>query len=206
MADKNRPRRNEEEVIQRIETGLGDMTSAKRQIISLFVDSIDSQNISSALLKSLVNRRKMRGLIAYSRSPCSHMRRVLDRKGVNTNDIFFIDQVTDISGARSVESANAPSNALFLNNSFDADIFLKSIASASSDKDFVFVDISTLQLYHETERIKDFITSMISSPLLPKSCSAVFMASEDTHLELLGTLEALCDKVLNLRGEGDAPA
>src|SRR3989338_362616 len=167
-------------------------------IVLFTVDYKDYDEANMILLKHMIKRKKANGIYISINKPYENLRPILEKNGVDTSKLFFIDCVTKSAGG----VVERKENCLFISsptNLTDLGIALDDALESMGKDKFVFLDsISTLLIYHDPNTVLHF-SHFLTSRARVKEFYGIFITVEsEADAKLVKTLSQFCDKVVNL--------
>jgi len=149
------------------------------------------------LLKYMVNEKGMGGVYITVSRLYNYMVYTMKDANINTENLFFVDCVSQMGGGGEVELENCV---------FTSPIALSEIMTHTDDllgkvktrNKFIFLDcISTLLVYNKERSVKKVAMRLLTYVRLHHEVICILVTIQgDTPPKLLGYLRTLCDKVI----------
>lgn len=168
-------------------------------IILISYNPTNHTQVISETLKKLVNERKEGGVYICISKPHKHAIALMEKNGIPTKDIKFIDCISRVSG----KAVEKDENVVYVENpasleeiSMYSDKLMKEIAS---EKKFLFIDsLSSLLIYNEARAIEELIHFMVNQ--LRSDCigGIILSAEESSTQNVVQRLTPACDKIIRV--------
>ena len=155
--------------------------------------------VTTALLDYAVNEASMSGVYVTASRPYIYLTKAFQDKGINTENILFIDCVSALAG----EHADRKGNCVFVENPVSLESISTHLENLLSDigpkKRFIFLDsLSTFLIYNTESSVAKF-SHMLINKLRVIDTSGVFMSLEkEAPTETIQRLIQMCDKVIKI--------
>jgi len=167
-------------------------------IVLFTVDFKDYDEANMVLLKHMIRRKKAHGIYISINKPYANIVPILEKNGVDTSKLFFIDCITKSAGGM----AERKENCLFISsptNLTDLGIALDDAIESLGKEKFIFLDsVSTLLIYHDQNTVLHF-SHFLTSRARVKEFYGIFITVEsEADARLVKTLSQFCDKVVKL--------
>ncbi len=147
------------------------------------------------ILAMFCNDEKLSGLYITVNRPYSALVENLRSRGVNVDNLFFIDLITKTSG----ESPERTKNCLFISspeNLTDLGIAIDEAIYADGNKKFLFLDtVSSLLLYNSAGTIKNF-EEFIITRMRRGNLKGIMISIDKDEKEIIAFLSHFCDKFI----------
>jgi len=150
------------------------------------------------LLKYTVNERGMGGVYITIAKPYEHLIEEMDKQGINSEHLYFIDCGSDDVGVGRTEVENCvfstPNQSKIM---MEVNSLLKKVKTKNK---FILLDcISTLLVYNNEKSVRDFTMWLMSDVRLSGDVIGILVTiKEDTPPTLVGFLKAMSEKVIEL--------
>jgi KaiC/GvpD/RAD55 family RecA-like ATPase len=166
-------------------------------LINVPADKYLQTNIE--VLKVLANDNNLPGLYITVNKPYPTMKRILEDKGVNTKNLYFIDAISKSSSGETVRDnrvmyLDTPQNLTGLG------VAMGEIVRSMPESDkFLFLDsLSTLLLYHNAGTVAKF-SHFLTGRMRTWGLRGVLLSVEkEADPELTSHLTQFCDAVITL--------
>jgi len=128
----------------------------------------------------------------------SELTEELRLQNINTENIIFVDAVTQMINGREIESDNisyldGPSDLIELSLEVG-----KALDKIGKKNGFVVIDsITTLLIYNKDVVIEKFLHTL-SQKIKEQKLQGVYFAAESTNKDVLDTISQFCDDIQNL--------
>lgn len=180
-----------------------EISSLPEHFIVLFVVSAKMYHqLNEALLKVLLSTEHLKGIYITVNKPYSAIKPSLEAKGINTNNLFFIDAITQrVSGiamrTEGVLFMASPQSLTDLGIAID-----EALSSFGEGQKFVLLDsLSTLQIYNSSGTVANFL-HFLTAKLRISGVKGVFITLQaGTDQRLIDLLVQFGDKVIYIDSE-----
>lgn len=179
-----------------------EVKNLKEFIALATVSAKDYQKTNVELVKHLTKEKNIPGVYITLNKPFETMKSVLEKSGVNTKMIIFIDAVTKTAGGKVAKTKNC----LFIGdpeNLSDISIAMDQAVMALPGKEkFMFFDsLSTLLLYNNVGTVARFIHFLASKMRVWKVKGIIISLEREADKELIEELSQFCDVVIDFGGK-----
>jgi len=151
------------------------------------------EELNMHMVNIMVNQLKSMGVYITVNRPYHNLIKVMKRNGIDHQNIFFIDCVSE-KGAEA-------ENAVFLKSAqslTNIGISLNPIYK-SKKHSFIFLDsLDGLSIHHDPNIIIKFVRSMINKIRMHTMNGVMIGLSEDTEQRIIDEIATICDKVIDL--------
>jgi KaiC/GvpD/RAD55 family RecA-like ATPase len=156
------------------------------------------------LVKYLVNERGLKGVYVSLERPSYYIRKLLKARGVNMDNITFIDAISKVSGDSKVCDTPDEISAKLLENPFSRE-FLQNIITSETgeavqdmDIDFMLIDsLSVLSCYVDDESLLTLLESLSEDDKI----STLMSVDKTCNADLYNKARSLCQKEINLKDD-----
>jgi KaiC/GvpD/RAD55 family RecA-like ATPase len=150
------------------------------------------------ILKQLMGGKGKSCLYVTINQPYNRMVKLLQKKGIDTKKVYFIDCITKESGGKKVENdnvfyLNSPSNLTDLNISLN-----EGINSIDGEKILFFDALSTLIIYNKPGPFAKFTHSVMTKVKSLGITSIFVVVKGEIDKDTLTQIEQFSDSVINL--------
>ncbi|ODS35008.1 MAG: hypothetical protein A7316_04590 [Candidatus Altiarchaeales archaeon WOR_SM1_86-2] len=149
------------------------------------------------LVKHMVNERGMGGVYITVSKPFVYSIEVMQNNGIGTENLFFIDCISQMGGGGGIELENCvfTSPIALSEIMMHANDMLKKVKTKNK---FILLDcISTLLVYNNEKPVKEFAMWLLANVRANKDVTGILVTiKEDTPPTLVGLLKAMCEKVI----------
>jgi KaiC/GvpD/RAD55 family RecA-like ATPase len=169
-------------------------------IVLINVGAEDYVGTNVAILKALADNNKLPGVYITVNKPYTAMERLLEKEGVDTKNIYFIDCVTKMSGG---EPGAGGKNVFFLDtpqNLTGLGVAMSEAITVMGEGDkFLLMDsLSTLLIYHSVGTVAKF-SHFLTARMRTWGLKGILMAVEkDADPEFTNQLSQFCDGVVKI--------
>jgi len=169
-------------------------------IVLINVGAEDYVGTNVAILKALADdNNKLPGVYITVNKPYTAMERLLEKEGVDTKRIYFIDCVTKMSGGgtgggKNVFFLDTPQNLTGLGVAMSEAITVM----GEGDKFLLMDSLSTLLIYHSVGTVAKF-SHFLTARMRTWGLKGILMAVEkDADPEFTNQLSQFCDGVVKI--------
>lgn len=179
-----------------------EVKNLKEFIALATVSAKDYQKTNIDLVKHLTKKKNIPGVYVTLNKPFEVMRSALEKGGVDTRMIIFIDAVTKTAGGKIAKTKNC----LFIGNPenlSDVSVAMDQAVMALPGKEkFLFFDsLSTLLLYNSIETVARFIHFLAGKMRVWKVKGIIISLERESDKDLIEELSQFCDVVLDFGGK-----
>jgi len=153
--------------------------------------------VNLALAGYLTKKRKMSGVYITMNKPYKNMVATLEKEGVDTKKIFFIDAISGIIGDK--KSANG--NCVMLpspGSLTEMGIVISKVCDKKNPRFMIMDSLSTLLLYNNqraTLKFVHYVTTQLRKCAWP---GIIFSLEKDIEEKILTSMTQFCDKVIKI--------
>jgi len=182
----------------KIERFAEEMKDFKEFIALATVSAKDYQKNNIKLVRYLTKDKNIPGVYVTLNKPFETIKSVLEKDGVDTRMIIFIDAVTKNAGGKAPKNKNC----LFINNPENlSDISIamdQAVRALPSKEKFLFFDsLSTLLLYNNVETVARFIHFLAGKMRDWKVKGIIISLKRKADKELIEELSPFCDVIID---------
>lgn len=165
------------------------------------VSAKDYQKTNIQLVKHLTKKKNIPGVYVTLNKPFVTMKSVLEKNGVDTKMIIFIDAVTKTAGGKITKTKNC----LFIGNPenlSDVSVAMDQAVRALPGKEkFLFFDsLSTLLVYNSVQTVARFIHFLAGKMRVWKVKGIIISLERDADKDLIDELSQFCDVIIDFGG------
>lgn len=178
----------------------GEMQDLREGFVVLVLTSAeDFFRATTALLNYVVNEASMSGVYITASRPYVYLSKAFQDKGINTDNILFIDCISALAG----EHGDRKGNCVFVENPVSLESISTQLDNLLSEigpkKSFIFLDsLSTFLIYNSESSVAKF-SHLLINKLRVLQTSGVFMSLEkEAPTETIQRLIQICDKLVKL--------
>ncbi len=141
--------------------------------------------------------RNHKGVYVTINQPYVALKRILEKKKVNLDNIFFIDMISSTVSAEPERTKqclfiNSPTSLTELGIAIE-----QLINSIKENKKFIFFDnLSAFLIYNELNVLSEFSHFIINKMRVNEVTGVIMSVEEEMGKELLDTISSFCDKVI----------
>jgi len=173
-------------------------------IVLINVNAQDYLKANTKILKVLANDDKLPGVYITINKPYKTMKNILEKEGVDTKQMYFIDCITKTAGGdisdkgEKVFYLDSPQNLTGLGVAMG-----EAIRSIPETDKYLFMDsLSTLLLYHNNGTVAKF-SHFLTGKMRLWGLRGILMAIEkEADPEFSDQLAQFCDTVVTLDKDG----
>jgi KaiC/GvpD/RAD55 family RecA-like ATPase len=185
------------EIEKTIENKLGEFLS--RFIVLIITSGERYLEAEQALLRILINKRRMNGIYITFNRPHKTLKLELESQGINYTRLFFIDTVTESTGIK----VGREKDCYFVSspkNLKELSILLEqALNKVPKESRFVFIDsISTMLIYNDNDAVIKFIHELTGKMRLYELTGIIFFLEKRTNQELVDKISQFCDRTITL--------
>ena len=141
--------------------------------------------------------RNHKGVYVTINQPYVALKRILEKKKVNLDNIFFIDMISSTVSAEPERTKqclfiNSPTSLTELGIAIE-----QLINSIKENKKFIFFDnLSAFLIYNELNVLSEFSHFIINKMRVNEVAGVIMSVEEEMGKELLDTISSFCDNVI----------
>lgn len=149
------------------------------------------------ILKRL-QEKEYTGVVVTLNRPVSDFKEILEKDGLDTGKLGFVDGITLQSRGSRLEQKNVVYLET-LKDLVELSVQIeRTLGQAEGEKRFLLFDsLTTLLVYNERSAVQKFVHSVIGK-LRAGQISGIFLIAAHADAEVLDTLRDFCDKVLRI--------
>jgi len=166
------------------------------------VSAEEYQKTNIQLVKHLTQKKNIPGVYVTLNKPFEVMKSTLEKGGVDTRMIIFIDAVTETSE----KNVSKTKNCLFIGNPENlSDISMamdQAVRALPGNDKFLFFDsLSTLLVYNNVGTVARFIHFLAGKMRAWKVKGIIISLERESDKELIEELSQFCDVVIDFGGK-----
>ena len=175
--------------------------------VSITVKSTELLKVDLAVLRTLMEKNKMKGIVICGDRPAIEYIKLLKRRGLDPDAAYYIDIITLFSGHKPTVDEKKPKVA-FVNNPSDLtslDIALTQAIenlnkeTIGEEKIFLLLDcLASLQLYSTHTRLGMFVHNLTTKLKIHDVYGVIFLLEENKGSVLSSTIQTFCDRNISL--------
>ncbi len=178
-----------------IEGELGKL--ADTDIALVIADADDYVAVNKQILEHLVGGEGLAGIYVTVNKPYSTVVKTLEDAGIDTADIFFIDAISEDTGA---DIEDAP-NVVFLESPQGLTSLSIAISEAVENlpegRKFVFLDsLSTLAIYNDMDTVSQFAHFLTGKMRSWNVAGTIVSLESESDADLINAVSQFCDHVI----------
>ncbi len=183
------------EIDVRLQEALSDLGEAYSLILLMPKDSYELR--FSRIIKRFLDQGNKCICVTVNKSS-SDLAKILDKEGLPSKEIFFIDTITlmiDGEKAKDIQAMylDSPSELVELSVAIE-----KTIKKMNGQKIALIIDsIATLLVYNNETAVEKF-THALSQKMSDWKVQGVFLTTDSTSQKIIDTLSQFCDNVASL--------
>lgn len=181
----------------KIERGFADL---KGSYCVLAVTSPESySDARNGLFRRFVQNEKMPGLYVSINKTYEKLKEELDRNGIESRDMQFIDAVTRMAGSVVISERNV----LYLESPAGLSALMiaieKKIKSIPQNKKFLVLDsVSTLLVYNEAGSVEKFVHALVGKINQHRARGILLLVRSRKCSGTIQTISQFCDRVIEI--------
>lgn len=169
-------------------------------VILITAPSEELEEINTNIIEYVSGMENSRTVYVTVSKPYSTITNIFDKKGIDMENIFFIDGITKTASGVSEEDV---SNCVFLNPKALTDISIalsQAIEGIDEEKErFLFVDsLGTLMMYNDDKAVGKFAHSLINKVREWGIKSVMLTLEEEAEEEVMSQVKQFCDKTISV--------
>jgi len=175
--------------------------------VSITVKSTELLKVDLAVLRTLIEKNKMKGIVICGDRPATGYIKLLRSRGLDPDAVYYIDVITLFSGHNPTGDEKKP-NVAFINNPSDLtslDIALTQAIerlnkeTVGEEKVFLLLDcLASLQLYNTHTRLGMFVHNLTTKLKIHDVYGVIFLLEENKGSVLSSTIQTFCDRNIAL--------
>lgn len=172
-----------------------------RSVVLFIINAVRYHKIHPELLRAVIEEKKFAGIYITVNKPYGILVKYLKEKGINTENIFFIDAISKSVG----EDMRLTEDCLFIpspNRLTDLSIALSQALEGMKNKEtkFIFIDsLSTLLLYNPFDVVTRFIHFIITRLRLFGLVGIMISIEKQVDERMINILIEMCDEIVEVR-------
>jgi len=179
-----------------------EVKNLKEFIVLATVSAKEYQNTNIELVKHLTKDKNTPGVYVTLNKPFESMKSILEKGGVDTRLIIFIDAVTKTTGGKLTKTKNC----LFIGNPenlSDISVAMDQAVRALPGKEkFLFFDsLSTLLIYNNIETVARFVHFLAGKMRVWKVKGIIISLERKADKDLIEELSQFCDVIIDFGGK-----
>ena len=175
--------------------------------VSITVKSTEVLKVALAVLRFLMAKNKMRGVVICGDRPAMEYNKLLKRMELDPEVAYYIDLITLFTGHDPTADEKKP-NIAFIHNPADLtalDIALTQAVerlqkeTLEGERAFLLFDcLASLQLYSTHTRLGMFVHNLTSKLKIYDVYGVIFLLEENTGSVLSSTIQTFCDRNISI--------
>ena len=171
--------------------------------VSITVMSTALLKVDLAVLRFLMEKNKMKGIIICGDRPAMEYNKLLKNRGLNPDAVFYIDVITLFTGHEPTADEKKP-NISFIYNPSDLTSLDIAITEAieslnketiGEERIFLLLDcLASLQMYSSHTRLGMFVHNLTTKLKIHDVYGVIFLLEENKGSVLSSTIQTFCDK------------
>lgn len=165
-------------------------------LVLLLTDVEKYAAVNAEVIKSLTDAG-YKGIYVTINRPCVSVSKMLQNKGVNLENLYFVDCVTTLVAGETkrddrciyVEPTNLTAISIAIN---------EMIQAAQGEKFLFFDSLTTLLIYNELGSVEKFSHFIMNRLRVFNLKGVLFSLESDIDPKMLGTFSKLCDAVVKV--------
>ncbi len=167
----------------------------EKPIVLALIDPIRYQDALVELLKYFATKTP-RGIYVSLNKPYAVLSKTLDKAGVPTGSLFFVDAITNVPSANENQQAACLGSGVDLSNLCIG--ISKAVSRFSEDK-FLFLDsLSTLLIYNDPKAVAKFAHLLTEKMRRWGTSGSLLTVEMNAERDVVSQLAPFCDKVVKI--------
>ncbi|MFB6295206.1 MAG: ATPase domain-containing protein [Candidatus Nanohaloarchaea archaeon] len=164
------------------------------EIALVVVDADDYVETNMEILNHLVEEEGLPGVYVTINKPYKTMEDVFAEHDISTDEVFFVDAITEETGGETVER----DNVLYMDAPDDLTglsiVISRAVEEMPDGDKFLFLDsLTTLTIYNTADTVSQF-THFLTGKMRNWDVAGVIMSlEEEVDEELIGQISQFCD-------------
>lgn len=184
----------ENERMDQIKTAL-----EEKDVILVITPSDELENVKGNIIRYTNDEFDTKKVYVTIAKPYNTITNILEDKGIDTNQIFFIDCITKTTA----DSVSEAENCVFMNPQALTDISIaltQAVEGIGKDKErFLFLDtLSTLMIYNNDKVVGKFAHSVVNKIRDWGIKSVMLTLEKETDDDVISQVEQFCDETIRL--------
>jgi len=169
-----------------------------RSIVLILHSGKNNLSIMVDMLYILTNHENIPGVCVSVVRPYDSLEPALEKKGVDTDKIIFIDAVT-----RTIKEAEDTARCIYVDNPkklIDINLYIDAaLAAITFDEKFVFFDsLSTLAIFNQIKDLERFFY-FLTSKMRVNSVKGIFLSlNKDKDKGAIKEVTKYCDRIIEI--------
>ncbi len=175
--------------------------------VSITVKSTELLKVDLAVLRTLMEKNKMKGIIICGDRPATEYIKLLKRRGLDPDAAYYVDVITLCTGHEPTEDEKKANVALIYN---PADLTALDIAitqaverlnkeTKGDERGFLLFDcLAALQLYNTYTRLGMFVHNLTTKLKIHNVYGVIFLLEENKGSALSATIQTFCDRNISI--------
>ena len=167
----------------------------EKPIVLALIDPVRYQDALVELVKYFTTKTP-RGIYVSLNKPFAVLSKALDKAGVHTGSLFFVDAITNVPSASEGPVASCLGSGVGLSNLCIG--ISKAISRFSEDKFLLLDSLSTLLIYNDAKAVAKF-SHLLTEKMRRWGISGSLLTVEmNAERDVVSQLAPFCDKVLKI--------
>lgn len=178
------------------EAGIAEsLDGLEKPIVLALIDPIKYQDAIVELVKYFAARTP-RGIYVSLNKPYAVLSKNLDKAGVQTGSLFFVDAITNVPSANESPEAACLGSGIDLSNLC---IGISKAVSRFSEEKFLFLDsLSTLLIYNDPRAVAKFAHLLTEKMRRWGTSGSLLTVEMNAERDVVSQLAPFCDKVVKI--------
>ena len=167
----------------------------EKPIVLALIDPIRYQDAIVELVKYFASRTP-RGIYVSLHKPYAVLSKNLDKAGVPTGSLFYVDAITNVLSANEGPDAACLGSGVDLSNLC---IGISKAVSRFNEEKFLFLDsLSTLLIYNDQKAVAKFAHLLTEKMRRWGTSGSLLTVEMNAEGDVVSRVAPFCDKVLNI--------
>lgn len=148
---------------------------------------------------TILDQFHSKGICITLNKPASNLKDALERKGFSTENLYFIDAVSNLAGIqkniKNCSFVNSPADLTGIGIALD-NIVAK--IGQEAEKFLILDSLPTLSIYHKEDTVLQFLNFLINRMRALRIKGFIFNIEENVSKKINNELDEFCDKTIRL--------
>lgn len=195
----------EDEIYQKVSDEL--LRNLSENPVSITVKSTEILKVDLAVLRFLMEKNKMKGIIICGDRSATAYDRLLKDRGLDPDGVYYVDISSLFSGRKLTADERKP-NVAFIHNPSDLTSLGIAITQAierlqketiGDERIFLLLDcLASMQLYNTHTKLGRFVHNLTTKLKIQDVYGVIFLLEESRGSVLSSTIQAFCNKNISI--------
>lgn len=172
------------------------------EFIALIISGADVYSLAQEIaLRVLIKKKDMCGIYITFNRPYSTLKEAVEKQGIDSSKLFFIDLITETAGGKVERGAgercfyvSSPKNLTELSILME-----QAMLRLPRERRFVFIDsISTMLIYNDPDTVLRFVHSLTGKMRLLGITGIIFLLEKESDEKFRAQISQFCDAVITI--------